>query len=61
MIVPIQSEYIRENKGLAVFLMGAFNFLVGWFQGMGWPPCGRVMTRWSSNKERGSAFHAVGV
>ena len=24
-----------ERKGLAVFLMGAFNFLVGWFQGMG--------------------------
>ena len=54
MIVPIQSEYIRENKGLAVFLMGAFNFLVGWFQGMGWPPCGRVMTRWFSIKERGT-------
>ena len=43
-----------ERKGLAVFLMGAFNFLVGWFQGMGWPPCGRVMTRWFSIKERGT-------
>jgi len=43
-----------ERRGLAVFLMGAFNFLVGWFQGMGWPPCGRVMTRWFSIKERGT-------
>ena len=34
--------------------MAAFNFMVGWFQGMGWPPCGRVMTRWFSIKERGT-------
>lgn len=27
--------------------------LNGWFQGMGWPPCGRVMTHWFSDKERG--------
>ena len=52
MIVPI--HYFSEQKGLAIFLMGAFNFLVGWFQGMGWPPCGRVMTRWFSIKERGT-------
>lgn len=52
MIVPV--HYFREQKGLAIFLMGAFNFLVGWFQGMGWPPCGRVMTRWFSIKERGT-------
>ena len=28
-------------------------FLNGWFQGMGWPPCGRTMTHWFSNHERG--------
>ncbi|MEJ8554851.1 glycerol-3-phosphate transporter [Tepidibacter sp. Z1-5] len=28
-------------------------FLNGWFQGMGWPPCGRTMTHWFSDKERG--------
>lgn len=28
-------------------------FLNGWFQGMGWPPCGRIMTHWFSDKERG--------
>ena len=48
------SDRSPENKGLAITLMGAFNFLVGWFQGMGWPPCGRVMTRWFSIKERGT-------
>ena len=52
MIVPV--HFFREQKGLAIFLMGAFNFMVGWFQGMGWPPCGRVMTRWFSIKERGT-------
>ncbi len=29
-------------------------FLNGWFQGMGWPPCGRVMVHWFSTKERGT-------
>ena len=53
MIVPVVAIG-PENKGLAITLMGAFNFLVGWFQGMGWPPCGRVMTRWFSIKERGT-------
>lgn len=25
----------------------------GWVQGMGWPPCGRIMTHWFSDNERG--------
>ena len=25
----------------------------GWVQGMGWPPCGRIITHWFSDKERG--------
>ena len=53
MIVPIQ--FIgADHKGLAILLMGALNFLVGWFNGMGWPPCGRVMTHWFSVSERGT-------
>jgi len=28
--------------------------LNGWVQGMGWPPCGRVMVHWFTTKERGS-------
>jgi OPA family glycerol-3-phosphate transporter-like MFS transporter len=26
----------------------------GWFQGMGWPPCGRTMVHWFSSSERGT-------
>ena len=36
-----------------MFIIG-LSFLVGWFQGMGWPPCGRVMTHWFSQNERGT-------
>jgi len=28
-------------------------FINGWFQGMGWPPCGRIMSHWFSDGERG--------
>ena len=52
MIVPVQ--WIGpEHKSWAILLMAVLNFLVGWFNGMGWPPCGRVMTHWFSIKERG--------
>ena len=43
-----------EQKSLAIIVMAALNFLVGWFNGMGWPPCGRVMTHWFSVTERGT-------
>jgi OPA family glycerol-3-phosphate transporter-like MFS transporter len=53
MVVPI--EYLgADHKGLAIVLMGVLNFLVGWFNGMGWPPCGRIMTHWFSQNERGT-------
>lgn len=53
MIVPI--KFIgAEHKALAVAVMGVLNTLVGWFNGMGWPPCGRVMTHWFSQNERGT-------
>ena len=28
-------------------------FINGWVQGMGWPPCGRVLVHWFSTNERG--------
>ncbi|MDR0348053.1 MAG: MFS transporter [Tannerella sp.] len=34
--------------------MAVCQFLIGWVGGMGWPPCGRVMTHWFSLKERGT-------
>jgi len=36
--------------------MFIFWFLNGWFQGMGYSPCVRVMTHWFSDKERGVKF-----
>ena len=53
MVVPVQ-WLGAEHKAWAIVLMAALNFLVGWFNGMGWPPCGRVMTRWFSQSERGT-------
>ncbi|MCF6279905.1 MAG: glycerol-3-phosphate transporter [Flavobacteriaceae bacterium] len=54
-------------SGLIMITMGLFPFatssvtimfilllLNGWFQGMGWPPSGRIMVQWFSIKERGT-------
>ena len=35
----------------AVVTLGVFWVLNGWFQGMGFPPCARLMTHWFSPKE----------
>jgi len=53
-------------SALSMIMMGVFAFATssiaimfiilffnGWFQGMGWPACGRVMVHWFSIKERG--------
>ena len=53
MVVPVVA-FGPENKTMAIVLMTVLNFLVGWFNGMGWPPCGRVMTHWFSQNERGT-------
>lgn len=37
-----------------VVTMAICQFLIGWVGGMGWPPCGRVMTHWFSIRERGT-------
>ena len=34
-----------------MFILMLFN---GWFQGMGWPPSGRIMVQWFSIRERGT-------
>ncbi|PTI16322.1 glycerol-3-phosphate transporter, partial [Staphylococcus warneri] len=38
----------------SVFIMFVMLFLNGWFQGMGWPPSGRILVHWFSVSERGS-------
>src|SRR4051812_44371505 len=35
----------------AVIALGIFWMINGWFQGMGFPPCARLMTHWFSPKE----------
>ncbi len=37
-----------------IVVMSVLIFLNGWFQGMGWPPCGRTMVHWWSKSERGT-------
>ena len=38
----------------SIGIMFVLLLLNGWFQGMGWPPCGRVMVHWFSIHERGT-------
>ena len=37
----------------SITIMFVLLFINGWVQGMGWPPCGRTMVHWWSQKERG--------
>ncbi len=37
----------------SVGVFAVMMFLNGWFQGMGWPPSGRVLVHWFSTNERG--------
>ena len=62
----------RKFMSLGLFLTALCNFAFGWmpdyhihialwtlngfFQSMGWPPCGRSMGHWFSEKERGLTF-----
>ncbi|MDC9721658.1 MAG: glycerol-3-phosphate transporter [Urechidicola sp.] len=38
----------------SVTIMFILLLLNGWFQGMGWPPSGRIMVQWFSIRERGT-------
>lgn len=38
----------------SVGIMFVLLMINGWFQGMGWPPSGRVMVHWFSSSERGT-------
>jgi len=55
----ILSACVSLTLGLAswatasIAMMFMMQFLNGWFQGMGWPPCGRLMVHWWSHRERG--------
>lgn len=40
----------------SIAIMFGLLFINGWFQGMGWPACGRVVAHWYSIRERGTAM-----
>lgn len=40
------------STSIAIFAI--VMFINGWFQGMGWPPCGRILVHWFSTRERGT-------
>ncbi len=40
----------------SIAVMFILLFINGWFQGMGWPACGRVVAHWYSIRERGTAM-----
>lgn len=37
----------------SLWLIIGLQILAGWFNGMGWPPCGKTMVHWFSTTERG--------
>ena len=41
-----------QNGGVTTAILFGLTCLTGWFSGMGWPPCGRVMSQWFSTNER---------
>lgn len=45
----------------SIAVMFALLFINGWFQGMGWPACGRVMVHWYSIRERGTMMSVWNV
>jgi OPA family glycerol-3-phosphate transporter-like MFS transporter/OPA family sugar phosphate sensor protein UhpC-like MFS transporter len=53
--------------GSAVVTLGMVWMLNGWFQGMGFPPCARLMTHWFTPKEFATKFsvwntsHSIGA
>ncbi|MGK5082448.1 MFS transporter [Bdellovibrionota bacterium FG-1] len=40
----------------SLVMLGLVWGLNGWFQGMGWPPCARLLTQWYSPNERGTKW-----
>ena len=46
-IIPYPKDF-----GATTAILFVLTCLTGWFSGMGWPPCGRVMSQWFSTNER---------
>lgn len=51
----VTTLFMGTTIGLSSLAMiFSLQLLNGWFQGMGWPPSGRIMTHWFSIRERGT-------
>jgi MFS transporter, OPA family, glycerol-3-phosphate transporter len=45
----------------SLFILIVLQTVNGWFQGMGWPPCGKSMVHWFSVRERGTTVSTWNV
>lgn len=43
---------LGKSIGANSAILFGFMLVAGWISGMGWPPCGRVMAHWFSQRER---------
>lgn len=53
LILSAGCNFLMPNF-LSFSVLFVLMLLNGWVQGMGWPPCGRIMTHWFSDSERGT-------
>ncbi|MDR2563270.1 MAG: glycerol-3-phosphate transporter [Prevotellaceae bacterium] len=62
LLSSLVTVFMGTSYGISsIAVMFVAQFLIGWFQGMGWPPCGRVMTHWFSHNERGTKMSVWNV
>ncbi|WP_119343402.1 MFS transporter [Facilibium subflavum] len=54
LISGVLNLLIPSFLSIGVGIMFVIMLLNGWAQGMGWPPCARIITHWFSDKERGT-------
>ncbi|MEW6055625.1 MAG: MFS transporter [Bdellovibrionota bacterium] len=54
LLSALTNIFFGMSSSLVVFAI--FWGLNGWFQGMGWPPCARLLTHWYSANERGTKW-----
>lgn len=54
LIISAIANLLVPQSSANYYLLFSLMFLNGWAQGMGWPACGRIMTHWFSDSERGT-------
>lgn len=54
LIISAIANLLIPHSAAVYYLLFIIMFINGWAQGMGWPACGRIMTHWFSDSERGT-------